>query len=174
MRLHFLAGLAFLTAQTASASTAITDFGAMAQLQGDEQRPDAKLRYRTVFSVTKAAGSPDQVNPSLDTVARFVNLLAREGIRPKRGDIVAVVSGPATPAVSGAQAYAARFNGAANPNLALIKELQKAGVTVAVCSQALAGNKIAHDQLAPSVRIDLSAITTLAMLQLKGWALITD
>lgn len=174
MRLQFLAAVALISAQPLTAAPAVPEFGAIAPLEGDEHLPDAKLRYRTVFSITKSAPTPDKVNPSLDKVARFVNLLARQSIRPQPGDVVAIVSGPATPAIIDAQAYAQRFAGAANPNLPLIAELRRAGVTIAVCAQALAGNNIEHAAVARGVRIDLSAMTTLAMLQLKGWAAITD
>jgi intracellular sulfur oxidation DsrE/DsrF family protein len=169
-----LASMSVLLAPSAYAAPAIADYGRIAPLTGDETRPDPKLRYRTVFSVTAASPKRDTVNPSLDRVARYVNLLAREGIHPRPRDIVAIVSGSATSAIMGPALYAERYEGAANPNLPLIAELRKAGVTVAVCSQALAGQNVRHDQVAAGVRIDLSALTTLATLQLKGWVLIPD
>lgn len=161
-----------LSAQTTG--PLIAGYGAIAPLTGDETRADPALRYRLAFSVTKAAASPDKVNPSLDKVARLLNLLDRDGIRPAPGDIVAVVHGAATPIVASSSVYKTRTKAKFNPNLQLIKKLRDAGVTVAVCSQALHANHMAAKDLAPGVRIDLSAMTTLGALQLRGWALIPD
>lgn len=163
---------ATLGAQTSSPRTA--GYGAIAPLTGAETRAEPGLRYRLVFSVTKAAATPDKVNPSLDKVARLLNLLGRDNIRPAPGDIVVIVQGAATPIVTSSIVYAAKTTARSNPNLELIAKLRQAGVIVAVCSQALHANRIASGDLAPAVRIDLSAMTTLAALQLRGWALIPD
>ena len=161
-----------LGAQTVS--TRIAGYGSIAPLNGAETRAEPDLRYRLVFSVTKAAATPDKVNPSLDKVARLLNLLGRDNIRPAPGDIVVIVQGAATPIVTSSTVYAAKTKATNNPNLELIAKLRKAGVIVAVCSQALHANRISSGDLAPAVRIDLSAMTTLAALQLRGWALIPD
>ena len=161
-----------LSAQTGTPH--IANYGAIAPLTGNETRAAPGLRYRLVFNVTKAAATPDKVNPSLDKVARLLNLLARDNIRPVPGDIVVIVHGAATPIVANSTAYAAKTKAGLNPNLDLIDKLRAAGVTVAVCSQALHANRMSAKQLAPGIRIDLSAMTTLATLQLRGWALIPD
>ena len=161
-----------LSAQTSTPR--IAGYGAIAPLTGDETRAEPGLRYRLVFNVTKAAAMPEKVNPSLEKVARLVNLLGRDNIRPEPGDIVVIVHGTATPIVTNSAAYAAKTKAELNPNLDLIAKLRKAGVTVAVCSQALHANRISAKELAPAVRVDLSAMTTLAALQLRGWALIPD
>lgn len=152
----------------------IAGYGAIAPLSGVEMRADQGVRYRMLFNVTKAAATPDKVNPSLDKVARLLNLLGRDNIRPAPGDIVVIVHGAATPIVANSTAYEAKTKAKVNPNLDLIAKLRAAGVTVAVCSQALHANRIALKDLAPGVRIDLAAMTTLAALQVRGWALIPD
>ena len=78
---------------------AIVGYGKTFPTDGAQTRPDAKLRYRVLFNITKAAASPDKLNPSLEKVARFVNLLAIDGVKPSPGDIVAIVHGPATPSI---------------------------------------------------------------------------
>lgn len=87
--------------------------------------------------------------------------------------MVAIVYGPATPLVMTAAAYKAKFK-VANPNLALIDALKQAGAQVHVCSQALNGQQISPSSVADDVTVDLSALTTLATLQLQGFALIPD
>ena len=161
-----------LSAQTSAPR--IAGYGAIAPLTGGETRAEPALTYRLVFNVTKAAATPDKVNPSLDKVARLLNLLGRDNILPAPGDIVVIVHGAATPIVANSTAYAAKTKAKLNPNLELIAKLRDAGVTVAVCSQALHANRIPAKQLAPGVRVDLSAMTTLAALQLRGWAFIPD
>lgn len=180
MRLRTLLALSiglFIMPTTISAQTSaprIAGYGAIAPLTGDETRAEPGLRYRIVFSVTKAAATPDKINPSLDKVARLLNLLSRDNIRPAPGDIVVIVQGAATPIITNSTVYAAKTKTNSNPNLALIEQLREAGVTVAVCSQALHASRISTRELAPSVRVDLSAMTTLAALQMRGWAFIPD
>jgi intracellular sulfur oxidation DsrE/DsrF family protein len=168
-----IASAAPALAQDAPRNPAIANYGTISPMPDGANQPDATIEYRVVFSITKAAASPDKINPSLEKVARFVNLLASNGVKPKPGDIVAIVHGAATPSVMTDAAYRAKFD-ATNPNLPLIVALEKAGVEVHVCSQALAGQKITKEAVAAPVTIDLSALTTLATLQLKGWAMIPD
>src|SRR3546814_7448694 len=58
-------------------------------------------------------------------------------------------------------------------NRPLIEQLVARGATIAVCGQALHQQGIDRAAVAPEVRIDVSALATMANLQLKGWALIT-
>jgi len=151
----------------------IAGFGAITPDADTANQPDRTMAYRVAFSITKSPADPAQVNPSLDKVARFVNLLGSGGVSVQPGNIVAVVHGPATPLVLDDSAYQARF-GRPNPNGPLIAALRKAGVEVHVCSQAMHGNGIDKASVASGIAIDLSAMTTVATLQLRGWALITD
>ena len=152
----------------------VQDYGAIAPMPDAKERPDHALRYRVLFSVTKAATSPDQANPNLEKVARFLNLLGADGVRPAPGDVAVVIHGPATPLEMNDAAYAERNKIAHNPNLALVAALRAAGVSVRVCSQALVGNKVDPASVEKGVEIDVSALTTIATLQLRGWALIPD
>ena len=152
----------------------VQGFGGIAPMPDAKERPDRSLRYRVLFSVTKAAATPDQVNPSLEKVARFVNLLGADGVHPKQGDVVVIMQGPATPLVLTDARYAERNKVASNPNLPLIAALRSAGVSVRVCSQAMVGNHIDPADVANGIEVDVSALTTLATLQLRGWALIPD
>ena len=162
-------------AQTqAPAGPAVPGFGATHTAPRAAEHPSKSLRYKVLFSVTQGNDDTTKPNASLDKVARFMNLLAADGIRPVAGDVVAVMHGKATPIVMDDTAYRARNNGAANPNLELIDQLKKAGVSVRVCSQALAAGSIAPEAVDKRVEIDVAALTTLANLQLRGYALIPD
>lgn len=174
-----IANLMMIVAAAGSAVAAdarnpvISGYGRIAPAPDAAMQPDPLLRYRVAFSVTKGASDPKSPNPSLDRVARYLNLLGSAGIKPTKGDIVAVVHGPATDLIMNDAAYKSR-HGVPNPNLPLINALERAGAEVHVCSQALAGRRIAREQVATSVTIDLSALTTLTTLQLKGWSVIAD
>lgn len=152
---------------------AVPGQGAIVRAPDAANQPDPAIRYRVVFDITKAPADAAEPNPGLVKMARFLNLLATRDIHPQPGDVVGVIHGPATPLVMNEAAYRTAFE-VDNPNLSVIGALKRAGAQVHVCSQALHGHKIAADSVAPEVTVDLAAITTLATLQLQGFALIPD
>ena len=160
-------------AATVQPITLVPGFGKVSPVEGAANRPDPALRYRVVFSVKKAADAASSTSPSLEKIARFLNLLGSSGIRPKRSDIVVIVHGAATSLVLGDSAYRDRY-GIDNPNRPLIEALRHAGVTIHVCGQALASQHIPQAAVSPEVVTDLSAMTTIATLQLRGWVLIPE
>ena len=105
--------------------------------------------------------------------ARLIHLAAVYGVSVP-GDVAVVIHGAATPLVMTDAAYAERTKVAKNPNLPLVAALRSAGVSVRVCSQALVGNKVDPATVDKGIEIDVSALTTMATLQLRGWALIPD
>lgn len=168
-----LAATAIAAESNTNENAVVPGYGKIHAVPEARERPDKGLRYRVVFNVTEAADSPDKVNPGLDKVARFLNLLSQDGVRPQPGDVVAVVHGPATPAVMSDGEYRAK-TGAANANLELIRRLEDAGAEVRVCGQALASRNIAHEAVDKRVQVDVAALVTLANLQLRGYALLTN
>lgn len=180
MTLKIAKGLLLLAITSGAAQAAaqpfypvIKGYGGIQSTEGAAERPDKRLRYQVVFEITKAAAEPGKVNPSLEKVARFLNLLGGDDVKPRAGDIVAIVHGPATPSILSDAAHRARL-GLANPSTDLLKALRAAGVEVRVCSQALAGHKIERTSVSDLVQTDVSALTTIATLQLRGYALIKD
>ena len=159
---------------TPAANVAVPGFGATHTAPAAAEHPTKSLRYKVLFSITQGNDDTSKPNASLDKVARFMNLLAADGVRPKQGDVVAVVHGAATPIVMSDPAFKAHGSGSSNPNLELIDRLKKAGVSIRVCSQALAAASILPEAVDKRVQIDVAALTTMANLQLKGHALIPD
>lgn len=149
---------------------AIHSAGRMHALPDASYQPDAKASYRVVFGLTAAAASPDKVNPGLERVARTVNLYTSVGVPLKHLHFVAVASGGATAIALDDAHYRKQF-GVANPNLAVIDELRKAGVDIAVCGQAVAEHDYPYDGIDKRVTLALSALTTITELQQKGYAL---
>jgi len=150
----------------------IEKYGTLRSVENVSEMPDPSLRYKVAFEITRSANDAGAINPGLDRLARFVNLLGASEIRPARGEIVAVIHGPATPVVLTDAAYQERFHHA-NPDRELIQALLRAGVSIHVCSYALGNQKIEGKTVAPGINVDLAAMMTLATLQLKGWALIS-
>jgi intracellular sulfur oxidation DsrE/DsrF family protein len=148
----------------------IEGFGAIVSLPESGMQPDRNTDYRVVFNVTTTAGQ-DKVNPGLDRVARTVNLFSSAGVPLSRLHFIAVVHGPATPSILDDAHYREKF-GVENPNIALISALEKAGVQVVVCGQALAHNKFPGDWVNPQVEITLAAVTDIIMLQQRGYVLV--
>lgn len=145
--------------------------GKMHPLPDAAYRPDAKTNYKVVFALTTGATKPDQINPGLDRVARTVNLYTRAGVPLRNLHFVAVASGAATAIALDDANYRKQF-GVANPNLPVIAELRGAGVDVAVCGQAVAEHGYAYDAVDSHVTLALSALTTISVLEQKGYALL--
>lgn len=133
-------------------------------------QPDRHATYKVVFSLSKAGEKPGAVSPSLDHVARAINLYVSAGVPLSHLKFVAIAAGAATPIVLNDVQYRKKY-GVANPNLALIAQLRKAGVDVAVCAQAVAEHDFQYDWVDPRVTVALSGLTTVINLQQQGYAL---
>lgn len=133
-------------------------------------QPDRQATYKVVFSLGKPGAKPTDVSPSLDHVARAVNLYVNAGVPLSHLKFVAIAAGPATPIVLNDAQYRAKY-GVANPNLPLIAQLRKAGVDVAVCAQAVAEHEFQYDWVDKQVTVALSGLTTVIDLQQQGYAL---
>lgn len=134
-------------------------------------RPDANTTYKAVFDVTQAA-KPGETSPGLAKVARTVNAFASVGTPLTHLKFVVIIHGPATPIVLAADKYQAKF-GHANPDLALIEALKKAGVEVKVCGNALGEHQFTPADVNPDVSVALSALSTLVILQNQGYAVLS-
>jgi len=168
-------GLAFASSGALAADNfwvtpTIHSAGHMHELPQAAYKPDTKATYKIVFSLTKAASKPDEVNPGIERVARTVNLYTWAGVPLKHLHIVAVAAGGATAIALDNAHYRQEF-GTDNPNLPVIAELRKAGVDIAVCGQAVAEHKYPYEAIDKSVTLALSALTTITELQQKGYAL---
>ena len=129
----------------------------------EQPRAGAKV----VFDAT-ADASPAEVNKGLDRVARLLNLYGAAGLKAQDVKITIVLHGEATKSVLNDTAYKARFGIEQNPNLPLIGELQKAGVEVFVCGQALNYKGFPDVEVAHEVPIAAAALTVVINKQLDG------
>jgi intracellular sulfur oxidation DsrE/DsrF family protein len=104
----------------------------------------------------------------LDRVARAVNIFTAAGVPLSHLHFVVVIHGPATPSVLDNAHYREKFS-VDNPNIKLISDLEKAGVRVVVCGQALAHQSLPQNWVNPQVEITLAAITDIIMLEQQGY-----
>lgn len=133
-------------------------------------QPDPDQTYKIVFSLGKPGAKPDEVSPSLDHIARTVNLYVAAGVPVSHLKFVGIASGAATPLALDNAHYRAKF-GVDNPNLKLIKLLRKNGVDIAVCAQAVAEHGFKYDWVSSDVTLALSGLTTVTTLEHKGYSL---
>lgn len=153
-----------------SISPAITGAGAMHPLPHAAYQPDPHATYKVVFSLTRAAAKPDQVSPSLESVARAVNLYVNAGVPLDHLKFVVVIYHAATPIALDAAHYRGTF-GVANPNLPVIAQLRHDGIDVVVCGQAWEGSKYDYAWVDHDVKVALSGLTTITELEQQGYAL---
>ncbi len=134
-------------------------------------RPDANTTYKVVFDVTKGSPSADKMDPALGHVARAVNVFAAAGIPLDHLKFAVIIHGPATPIALSDKAFKAKF-GHANPNLAVIEALKTAGVDLMVCGNALGDMHFTPEEVNPNLKVALSALSTLVILQDQGYGVI--
>jgi len=168
--LAFASTVAFAGDATFWQTPTITDAGKIHALPQAAYQPDPGATYKVVFAMTRPSDDPARVNPSLQRVARTVNLYANAGVPLKHMKFVAVASGGAT-AMALDDAHYKKHYGVANPNLPVIRQLRADGIDVAVCGQAVAEHGYKYDAVSKDVTLALSALTTITELQQKGYAL---
>ncbi len=133
--------------------------------------PDPAITYKVLFDAAKAAPKPDQVNPMLEAVARYVNTLDQWGVPADHRKIAIIFHQGAGQVILNNSAYKER-TGSDNPNIALLENLRKAGVELHVCGQGLLANKVEPGMMVPGVKVDLWALTSIVNFQSRGDAFI--
>lgn len=162
-----------LAAQPADADflrgPAIEEFGATLPVEGATPLP-ADAQFSVVFDVSESA-EPGEINRTLNSAARFLNMHARAGVDPAAMRIAIVVHGRAVRDMTNAAAYAATHDGAENANAAAITALAAHNVTIHVCGQSAGYYEVSAADLLPGVQMELSAMTAHALLQQQGFTL---
>jgi intracellular sulfur oxidation DsrE/DsrF family protein len=146
----------------------VAGYDAAKDIPGAKELPDPKVDYKVVFSVA-ANAKPDEIHPTLKTIALYLNTLAHNDVPANHRHIAAVFHQGGGDAVLANDVYKTRHNGTDNPNIAMLHELKQAGVELRVCGQGLLGKKLEPSQVLPDVQVDLWAMTTMVNLQLRGY-----
>lgn len=169
-----LAGTSIHAAETESVHTGpvIEQFGPVYDVDSPGFVTPTNMTYRAVFDVALSPDAADQLNPRIESLARFLNMQARAGVKPEQVKLALVVHGAASKDMLSNAAYKARL-GVDNPNAPLLAALQSKGVRVILCGQTAAHRGFSRQELAPGVEISLSAMTALVALQSEGYELIS-
>jgi len=147
----------------------LPDSPVAADIPGAHELPDPNIVYKVVFDIGKAAPRIDELNPGLISIARYLNTLAKNGVPADHRKIVVVFHQGGTDMILTNAAFKARNDGHDNPNIAMIRNMKKAGVDFRVCGQAVLGKKIETDAILPEIQLDLWALTTITNLELRGY-----
>ncbi len=145
----------------------IQGYGGVYQLPDAAQQP--RPGTKILVDVT-AASEPDQLNPAIEKVARYVNIYAGAGKEKVDVNIALVFHGGATLDVLNEDAYTAEFQTDKNPNLELLRDLHHAGVEMYVCGQTLTSKGKKPDDVVVFVDTAVSAFTASVNLQADGFA----
>jgi intracellular sulfur oxidation DsrE/DsrF family protein len=125
--------------------------------------------YKAVFDIAAYSDDRTSLNHRLVSVARFLNMHARNDVPVENMHLAIVVHGAAVSNLLSHEAYLTRF-GTDNPNLELLSKLHEAGVEIYVCGQSLAFGGVEASELQSSAKVALSAMTMLTSLQNDGYA----
>ncbi len=139
--------------------------------------PDATLTadpdqlYEVVFELATGPEDPADLNKAVNAVARFLNMHVQAGVPAENMKVVAVMHAGAAKAVLTNEAYRKRFQ-TDNPNLSLLRKLDEAGVELYLCGQSAAARGFAEHEIAPEIRMALSAMTVLIHKQREGYQMV--
>ena len=150
----------------------IKEFGQVYKVKNPDLLLDKNKKYKVIFDVYTDGKSNKKLNPSINTVARFLNMHELSNIKPENLDIVLVLHGTATKNALSDKAYQREFK-MDNPNTLLIKALEKENVKVFVCGQSFAHKNYKRSDLSKNIKLSLSALTALIEYQSQGYQLIT-
>ncbi len=148
----------------------IDNFGPVYRIDAPDFATPSDAVIRALFEVAVAADEPDQLNRRIESLARFLNMHAQAGVPRENLKLALVVHGTAGKDLLGNEGYQKRY-GRDNPNLALLNDLIAFGVEVVLCGQTQSARGLPREELAPGVKVALSAMTALVALQSQGYHL---
>ena len=125
-------------------------------------------QYKVLMDIGKGPDDPSEINRSIESAARFLNMSSRNGIKPENLKLALVLHGSAARAALNEKAHSERFLEQGGSQQ-LIKELAKAGVDIYICGQSAAYHDFSPEDLLPEVTMAVSAMTVHVRLQQEGY-----
>ena len=147
------------------------EFGGVYVLDEPDLLLDTDKHYKVIFDVYTDEKKASVMNPLINTVARFMNMHAQNGLAEDQMEIVLVLHGAATKNALSEKAFKKEFK-TKHPNAELISELAKKNVRVFVCGQSMISKGFESKDIYDDVKISLSALTALIKYQYEGYQLI--
>ena len=147
------------------------EFGAVFTIDEADLLLNSDKNYKVIFDVYTDDKKTGNINPLINTVARFINMHAQNGLPASQMDIVVVLHGMATKNALTEKAFKKEFK-MKHPNAELMKELDEKGVKIYLCGQSMKSKGYEKKDIADHVKISLSALTALVKYQSEGYQLI--
>jgi len=147
---------------------AVVGYGGVVPLPSAAEQPVKGTKI--VIDTTGAGKDASKPAPGLVRAATLLNLAVASGLKATDVEVVVVLHGDAT--FAALTDDAAKTAGRPNANGELIERLTKAGGRVLVCGQSLARNGLDPKLVRPGVTVAASAITAVANMQGRGFALV--
>jgi len=164
--------LLFLSFQATAAETAtgpvIENYGPVYAVPKGSFNLDPKRQYKILMDVGKGPDDPTVINQNIESAARFLNMQARNGIKPENLKLAMVLHGSGIHSALNDESYSNRFV-VPNSNKELIVALVKAGVDIYVCGQSAAYNGYTAEDFLPGIKMAVSAMTVHVRLQQDGY-----
>ena len=148
-----------------------TDYGPVYQIADRSVQLPKNFVYKVVFDITKSSDEPNQLNRQLESVARFINMHALNGVPVENMELAVVIHGGATKDLLNNKTYQGKFS-TDNPNLDLEHQLRSKGVKFYLCGQSMVFSGYSKQDLDEPNDLALSAMTMLVILQEQGYRLL--
>ncbi|UII75708.1 DsrE family protein [Flagellimonas sp. HMM57] len=162
---------AYAISQEKKAGPVIENYGKVWEIENPDFKTNVNQEFKVVFDIMNSPESHSEINRTIETAARFLNMHAQGGVPVEQLKVALVVHNKASKDIIHNKAYKAKY-GVDNPNFDMVKDLIDAGVEVIYCGQSSKSRNFPKEELIPDVKIALSAMTALIQLQNKGYQLI--
>ena len=149
----------------------VKGFGGIYEVPDASEKPDGSLDFYILVDLSTAAEDNAEVSRWVDNVARMMNLHGLAGVTKERMHVKVVVHGGAIATVMNNEVYQKRYN-SDNPNIAVYKALQDAGVEILVCGQSMRARDLKKSDLYVGANVALSALTTVTTYAPKGYTVL--
>jgi intracellular sulfur oxidation DsrE/DsrF family protein len=168
--LPLLASLAAFASEIAYGPV-IENYGPVVPVPEDSYNLVPGEHYRVAMDVAAGPEDPAGINRGIESAARFLNMHARNGIRPGDIELALVLHGGATSAALTDEAHQSNL-GVPNGSRELIEALAGAGVSIYLCGQSAGYRGYGANDLLPQVKPAVSAMTAHVRLQQEGYRII--
>ncbi len=169
--LLFCLHTAIIFAQEKKAGPVIASFGKVWEIEDPEFKTEREKEFKAVFDVMASPDAHTDINPRIETVARYLNMHAQAGVSTENIKAALIMHNKASKDLMTNEAYKRKF-GTDNPNAELLASLMAAGVEIIFCGQSSLSRDIPMTEVIPGVKKSLSAMTALIQLQDEGYRLI--
>lgn len=160
-----------LDAQNKNSGPIIDQYGEVWQIENQDYKLDKSKTFKAVFDIMSSPDDVEQVNPSINTAARFLNMHGQNGIPLEQLKVALVIHNKASKDVISSKAYQKKY-GTKNPNEELINALMAANAEIIFCGQSSVSRGFPKEDLIEGVQLSLSAMTALIQFQDNNYRLI--